>query len=297
LNDEQKLLETICAEENAALFVSTYYTSINTVPSVMPVYDLIPEKMGFNLTEADWVAKHLAIKRASAFCCISHSTRNDLLELFPDIDPASAVVTHCGLDRRIFKPAPAAEVMSLCQRLNLDRPYFILVGGKAGYKNAQMFFEAMRTLPTQHGFKVLVTGSFSASEIKGLETGCEIVTATLTNEELNAAYSGALALVYPSKYEGFGLPLIEAMACGCPAITTPWTSLPEVGGSAVMYVNDARSLANAMVEIQRPGTREMLIAAGYEQVEKFRWDKMAGQIQDVCEQVIRATQGRGALWA
>jgi glycosyltransferase involved in cell wall biosynthesis len=297
LNDEQKLLETICAEEKAALFVSTYYTSIETVPSVMPVYDLIPEKMGFDLTEADWVAKHLAIKRASAFCCISHSTRNDLLELFPDIDPASAVVTHCGLDRRIFKPAPAAEVMSLCQRLNLDRPYFILVGGKAGYKNAQMFFEAMRTLPTQHGFKVLVTGSFSTSEIKGLETGCEIVTATLTNEELNAAYSGALALVYPSKYEGFGLPLIEAMACGCPAITTPWTSLPEVGGSAVMYVNDARSLANAMVEIQRPGTREMLIAAGYEQIEKFRWDTMAGQIQDVCEQVIRATQGRGSLSA
>jgi glycosyltransferase involved in cell wall biosynthesis len=185
----------------------------------------------------------------------------------------------------------------LCQRLNLDRPYFILVGGKAGYKNAQMFFEAMRTLHTQHGFKVLVTGNFSPSEIRGLETGCEIVTATLTNEELNAAYSGALALVYPSKYEGFGLPLLEAMACGCPAITTPWTSLPEVGGSAVMYVNDARSLANAMVEIQRPGTREMLIAAGYEQIEKFRWDTMAGQIQDVCEQVIRATQGRGILSA
>lgn len=297
LNHEQKLLETICAQENAALFVSTFYTSIETVPSVMPVYDMIPEKMGFDLTEADWVAKHLAIKRASAFCCISHSTRSDLLELFPDIDPASAVVTHCGLDRRIFKPAPATEVMSLCQRLNLDRPYFILVGGKAGYKNAQMFFEAMRTLPTQHSFKVLVTGNFSPREIAGLETGCEIVTATLTNEELNAAYSGALALVYPSKYEGFGLPLLEAMACGCPAITTPWTSLPEVGGSAVMYVNDARSLANAIVEIQRPGTREMLIAAGYEQIEKLRWDTTAGQIQDVCEQVIRATQGRGILSA
>lgn len=155
------------------------------------------------------------------------------------------------------------------------------------------FFEAMRTLPTQHGFKVLVTGNFSQSEIVGVETGCEIVTATLTDEELNAAYSGALALDYPSKYEGFGLPLLEAMACGCPAITTPWTSLPEVGGSAVMYANDPRSLANAMVGIQRPGTREMLFAAGYEQIQKFRWDTTAGQIQDVCKQVIRATQGRG----
>jgi glycosyltransferase involved in cell wall biosynthesis len=297
LKGEQQLLERICEQENAALFISTYYTSVETVPSIMPVYDMIPEKTGFDLKEPDWVAKHIAIKRASAFFCISHSTRNDLLELFPDINPACAVVTHCGIDRHRFKPAAIGEVMALSQRLVLDRPYFMLVGGKAGYKNAPMFFEAIKTIPTQCGFKVLVTGAFSEKELNGLQTGCELVVATLTNDELNAAYTGALALVYPSKYEGFGLPILEAMACGCPVISTPWTSLPEVGGSAVMYVKDAQSLANAIVEIQRPGAREMLIAAGYEQIEKFRWDTMAGQIQDVCEQVIRATQGRGARTA
>jgi glycosyltransferase involved in cell wall biosynthesis len=259
---------------------------------MMPVYDMIPEKTGFNLTEPDWIAKHLAIKRASAFCCISHSTRNDLLEIFPDIDPGSAVVTHCGIDRQQFKSAPASDIIALRQRLNLDRPYFVLVGGKTGYKNAQMFFEAMQTLPTQNGFKVLVTGSFSERQLSGLQTGCEIVVATLSNDELNAAYTGALALVYPSKYEGFGLPVLEAMACGCPVISSPWSSLPEVGGSAVMYVNDARSLANAMVDIQRPGARDALIAQGYEHIKNYRWDIMARQIQAVCEQVIEATQGR-----
>jgi glycosyltransferase involved in cell wall biosynthesis len=89
---------------------------------------------------------------------------------------------------------------------------------------------------------------------------------------------------------GFGLPILEAMSCGCPVITTPWTSIPEVGGGAVMYVNDARSLSDALIEVQRPETRERLIAAGFERVERFRWDTMAAQIQNVCEQVIRVTE-------
>jgi glycosyltransferase involved in cell wall biosynthesis len=289
--DESVMLQAICKEEDAALFISTYYTSVEGVPSIMPVYDMIPEKTGMDLTSADWKAKHLAIQRAAAFFCISHSTRSDLLELFPDINPASSVVTHCGIDREMFKPAPAEEILKVCQRYNLDKPYFVLVGGKAGYKNATMFFEAMKKLPSQHGFKVLVTGSFHESELNGLRTGCEIVIARLSNEELCAAYSGALALVYPSKYEGFGLPVLEAMACGCPVITTRYSSLPEVGGAAVMYASDAPSLADAMIEVQKPTTRAMLQGAGFEQAGKFRWDTMAAQVQDVCEQVIRATSG------
>lgn len=292
--EESAMLKAICEQEDAALFISTYYTSVEGIPSVMPVYDMIPEKTGMDLNGADWKAKHLAINRAAAFVCISHSTRADLLELFPDIDPASAVVTHCGLDRAMFKPASGEEILAVCQRYNLDKPYFVLVGGKAGYKNATMFFEAMQKLPSQHGFKVLVTGSFHESELQGLQTGCEIVIARLSNEELCAAYSGALALVYPSKYEGFGLPVLEAMACGCPVITTRFSSLPEVGGAAVMYASDAPTLADAMIEVQKPTTRAMLIGAGFEQVGKFRWDTMAAQVQDVCEQVIRATSGEPA---
>jgi glycosyltransferase involved in cell wall biosynthesis len=260
----------------------------------MPVYDMIPEKTGMDLTSEDYRAKHLAINRAAAFFCISHSTRADLLELFPDIDPASVVVTHCGIDREMFAPAPAEEILKVCQRYNLDKPYFVLVGGKADYKNAAMFFEAMQKLPSQHGFKVLVTGGPHERDLQRFQTGCEVVSAQLTNEELCAAYSGAIALVYPSKYEGFGLPILEAMACGCPAITTRSSSLPEVGGAAALYADDALSLADAMSEVQKPTTRGMLVRAGYEQVAKFRWSTMAAQIYDVCEQVIRATSSQVA---
>lgn len=288
---ESDMLRQICLEENAALFISTYYTSVEGIPSVMPVYDMIPEKTGtFDLNEPDWQAKHLAVRRASAFCCISQSTRNDLLEIFPGLNPGSAVVTLCGVNRQKFSPASRSELIELCKRLNLDRPYFVVPGGNVSYKNVRMFFEAMKGLPSQHGFKVITTGSFSQQDLGSLSTGCEIVNVGLTDDDLRIAYSGALALVYPTTYEGFGLPILEAMSCGCPVITTPWTSIPEVGGGAVMYVNDARSLSDAIIEVQRPETRERLIAAGFERVERFRWDTMAAQIQNVCEQVIRVTE-------
>jgi glycosyltransferase involved in cell wall biosynthesis len=286
------MLKTICEEENAGLFISTHYTSVEGIPSIMPVYDMIPEKTGSDLSTPTWVAKHLAIHRASAFFCMSQFTRKDLLEVFPDIDPASAVVTYSGVDHATFKRTAGDELSTLRNSLNLDRPYFILPSGRAANKNMPMFFEAMRTLPSKTGFKALVTGEFAEADLGGIATGCEIITSKLSNDELRTAYSGALAVVYTFSYEGFGLPILEAMACECPVICSPWGAIPEVGGSAVMYVKDAENLANALIEIQRPETRDMLIAAGNEQMRKFRWDTMAGQLQDVCEQVLRATEER-----
>ncbi len=99
----------------------------------------------------------------------------------------------------------------------------------------------------------------------------------LSDEELALAYSGAMALVYPSKYEGFGMPVLEAMACGCPVITCPNASIPEVAGDAAIYVNDddVDGLANALCEVQKPSIRNSLIAAGLAQAKKFSWSKMA----------------------
>ncbi|MGB3639956.1 MAG: glycosyltransferase, partial [Rivularia sp. (in: cyanobacteria)] len=93
------------------------------------------------------------------------------------------------------------------------------------------------------------------------------------DEELAIVYSGAIALIYPSKYEGFGLPILEAMACGCPVITCENASIPEVAGEAAIYINDsdAEGLANALCEVQKPAIRQFLIDRGIEQAKKFSW--------------------------
>jgi glycosyltransferase involved in cell wall biosynthesis len=299
LEHETAMLSAICEQENAGLFVSTYYTSVESIPSVMPMYDMIPEKTGMDLSEPDWVAKHLAIKLASGFCCISESARADLLELFPAINPKAAVVTYCGLDHAMFKRASPEEIERVRLRYGLTKPYFMLVGGRKGYKNAEMFLEAMKLLPTQDEYQVLVTGSTTNESLSPETVRCEIIAGMLRDEDLCAAYSGAVALVYPSKYEGFGLPIVEAMACECPVISSPWSSMPEVGGAAVLYAHDPASLSQALLEVQKPTVRAMLISAGKEQALKFRWDIAASQTQEVFERVLsgsaaaRTSQARG----
>jgi hypothetical protein len=95
-----------------------------------------------------------------------------------------------------------------------------------------------------------------------------------------------MALVYPSKYEGFGMPIAEAMACGCPVITCPNTALPEVAGDAAIYVQDNHidAMAAALCEVQKPQVRNSLIAKGSEQAKRFSWKNMAEIIQSVFRQ-------------
>jgi glycosyltransferase involved in cell wall biosynthesis len=102
----------------------------------------------------------------------------------------------------------------------------------------------------------------------------------LSDEELQCAYSGAVALVYPSRYEGFGLPVLEAMACSCPVITCHNSSIPEVGGEAAIYVDpdDVAGMCRALLTVQEPTTRGDRIARGLAQAKNFSWARMASQI-------------------
>lgn len=279
---DRELLQQICDEEDADLFISTYYTTPISTPSVFMGYDMIPEVLEGNLNEPMWREKHFAIRHASAYITISENTARDLVRFFTDISAESVTVAHCGVNSTL-SPATQEEVERFKTKYGISKPYFILVGSRSGYKNGELFFQGFEKLYNKHGFDIVCTGfdlEFE-DEFRTYTSGSTVYMLPLSDVELRAAYSGAVALVFPSLYEGFGLPVLEAIACGCPVITCPNASIPEVAGEAALYVNsdDIDAMANALCDVQKPAIRNFLIAAGLSQAKKFSWSTMASKVR------------------
>ena len=275
---DREMLQQVCDAEGADLFISTYYTTPLSTPSVFMTYDLIPEFLGWDLNNPMWIEKHYGIRQACAYIAISHNTAVDLAKFFPDIPLESITIAHPGV-KQPFSPANIQEINNFRTKYGISKPYFILVGAGGGYKNTILFLKAFAQLFTKQGFEIVFTGSGLVLEPKYRDytSGSVVHMLQLTDEELRVAYSGAIALVYPSKYEGFGLPVLEAMACGCPVIACPNGSIPEVAGEAALYVydTDVEGLLNALCDVQKPGIRNALIAGGIQQAKNFSWSKMA----------------------
>jgi glycosyltransferase involved in cell wall biosynthesis len=270
-------LQRVCDEEQAALFVSTYYTTPIATPSLMLVYDLIPERLGLDMSDPVWDEKRLAIQHASAYACISENTRRDLLELDPSARGKPAEVIPLGVDDH-FTVAPEADVAAFCAAYDLDLPYFLVVGerrGVQGYKNVRLVFRALRDWPEADAHELVCVGGAADIEpdLTRIAPHMRVRRLALNDDELRLAYAGAVALLFPSRYEGFGLPVAEAMACGCPVITTRGSSLPEVADDAAIYIDpdDVYALQEALAKVREPSRRAAMISAGLRRAAALNW--------------------------
>jgi predicted O-linked N-acetylglucosamine transferase (SPINDLY family)/glycosyltransferase involved in cell wall biosynthesis len=281
---DKQMLQQICDEEEAELFISSYYTTPIATPTVFMAHDMIPEVMGWDLNIPMWREKHQAIQNASQYIAVSEHTACDLVSCFPEISRESIIVAHCGVEKT-FSPANIKEINSFKTKYGITKPYFILVGIENNNKNSILFFKAFSQLTSSSAFDIVCTGNRGtlAPEFRGYTLGSIVHILELSDQELAIAYSGAVALAYPSKYEGFGLPIVEAMACGCPVITCPNASIPEVAGEAAIYVNDddVNALANALCEVQKSSVRNSLITAGLAQAKNFSWSTMANTVSAI----------------
>jgi glycosyltransferase involved in cell wall biosynthesis len=264
----------------------TYYEK-NPHPSrgalrVLTVYDLIHERYGemFENSHMTTGPKRVAAMRADHVICISESTRRDLVTIC-GVPEDKTTVIYLGANQTFLDAPP--EVQSS------KRPYVLYVGSRDGYKNFVGFLRAFASSSRlKFAFDVLCFGGgpFSTTEL-GLarEFGLRsdgLIHRFGSDEVLAGLYSGARAFVYPSLYEGFGLPPLEAMASSCPVICGNTSSIPEVVGDAGEYF-EPRSLESIRSALETvvfsESRRTDLIALGKMQCRRFSWDKCAQETE------------------
>jgi glycosyltransferase involved in cell wall biosynthesis len=273
--DDSLRVQQWCDEENARLFISTYHTCAENTPGMMVLHDMIPEITGQDLSHPEWRTKAKAITRSRVYLAVSQSTLNDFRRLYPQYADRPVTLAPNAVGDDIALPSSSA-IQAFKNRHNLHKPYFLLVGNRTLYKNAMLFFRAFSLLPERKELEIVCLGGARELEpafkpfVRDLR--CQVIR--VSDAELSAAYAGAVALVYPSQYEGFGLPILEAQKCDCPVITCRNSSLPEVAGDSVLYVgeSDVNGLIQALILVRQPETRRRLLEAGRQNFPRFSWE-------------------------
>jgi len=263
------------------------------------VYDLIPLRLPELFADHGRFRSQVErlLGRSAALIAISQCTRRDLVE-FLGVDPARVHVIYPGCSEP-FRPVPPVKAAEVARRLGIHGPYVLYVGALGPHKNVPALLRAYQRARLEGGLaaQLVVVGSprwgrETLSVLESLRVRDAILLAgPVPTEDLPALYSAAEAFVFPSRYEGFGLPVLEAMACGAPVIVADRGALPEVAGEAGCYVDpdDEAALAAAMCRIVgEPGVRARMAAAGLEQASRFSWARSAADLLALFREVARS---------
>lgn len=281
------------------LFHPTYYDPyflkpLNKKPFVLTVYDMIHELYPGCFSPRDPVRtwKIQLLKEADAIIAISENTKEDILRC-ADIDPGLISVVYLGnpLDRT----QPLTKENTHEWRLFLEKRYLLFVGTRTGYKNFNFFIQSVTSLlKTDESLQIYCAGGgpFTIAEkntLRKLNLLSKVHYIPPDDMLMKSLYQSAQAFVFPSLYEGFGLPVLEAFSCGCPTILCNTSSLPEIAADAACYFDptDPESLIECIETILSDRNyREELIRKGYERLKIFSWEKTAKETRRVYDNVL-----------
>lgn len=277
-------------------FVPSYSTPVcNPTHAVVTIHDMIYTRYPQWTTRLErWrfatIVRYSA-RFASRIIAVSEATRKDILAL-TGVSPRKVKVIYEGVDP-IFRELPAENLVAAGARLGLALPFILYVGSLHYRRNVKRLLQAFAQLKQAekipHQLVLCGLNLFEHHELEHWVTELQLVEHVkyfgyVTDEDLVALYNLAELFVYPSMYEGFGLPVLEAMACGTPVITGNSSSLPEVAGDAALLIDphDTLALSRAMASLIREASlRQELRERGQAQCRKFAWRTAAAETLDL----------------
>jgi len=273
----------------------TYFSRRPSAPrgvaTVLTVYDMIHERFPENFSPADPTRreKAAAVFRADHIICISEQTRKDLIE-FLDVPPEKTSVVHLGF--ALSRDGGAS--VGACRAP--ERPYLLYVGQRAGYKNFEGLLRAYAgsaRLRASHDLVCFGGGAFTAKEFELMSSlrvaGAGVRQVSGDDALLESYYRHAQVFVYPSRYEGFGIPPLEAMSFDCPVVCSNVSSIPEVVGDAAEMFDPA-SVESMQASIERvvgdEAWRGELIRRGASRHRSFSWNRCGEQTLEIYRMVL-----------
>lgn len=264
-------------------FFDSYFLSyLKGKPFVLTVHDMIPEIIGVDEPQAQ--QKKLLCPLAAHIHVPSENTKKDLANIL-NITPEKITVTPHGAPI-----PPPAKYRSL-----YPFPYILYVGARWSYKNFTPFIEECSIIIKQHPeLCVVFTGQpFEREEqnlIASLGLSEHVICQYATEHEMQALYQNAIAFIYPSAYEGFGMPILEAFVCGCPVMLNNASCFPEVGGDAAIYfdINCRGDLAEHLEAFFQASEQDRndMIARGRDRVKLFSWEESARKLSHVYQTLL-----------
>jgi len=273
-------------------YFSPYRLGSRRARRVLTIYDMIHEKFASSFPHADKTARYkaLAAERADHVICISESTRRDAIEIL-GLPPEKTSVIYLGFD---LMGKAAARIDSPI--FSVRKPFLLYVGMRGGYKNFIRLLQAYGASPQVRAEYELICfggGAFLAEELEtmrvlGLDNG-QVSQLGGNDQLLGRLYEQASAFVFPSLYEGFGIPPLEAMSHDCPVVCSNTSSIPEIVGDAGEYFDpaDIDSMRAAIERVVASDSHQkLLIDKGHERLKSFSWDRCAVETLDVYKHLI-----------